>query len=69
MTAFAGAEKSGEGISTAIEIRGVNSRYLDIAIRMPPSYTGLEDLIKQNVSRKVFRGRIEIRVTIREADT
>ncbi|MCF8024079.1 MAG: YicC family protein [Desulfobacteraceae bacterium] len=66
MTAFAGAEKTDHGISTAVEIRGVNSRYLDMAVRMPASYSGLEDFIKQAVSKKAFRGRIEIRVTIKE---
>ncbi|MFP4193548.1 MAG: YicC/YloC family endoribonuclease [Desulfobacterales bacterium] len=68
MSAFAGAEKSEQTISTGVEIRGLNSRHLDIAIRMPSSYAGLEDFIKQKVGRKVFRGRIEIRVTIKEPE-
>lgn len=68
MTAFAGAEKSEQGISTAVEIRGVNSRYLDIAIRLPSTYNGLEDFIKQRVGTNVFRGRIEIRVAIKEPE-
>ncbi len=69
MTAFAGAEKTEQRISAAIEIRGVNSRYLDLAVRMPPSYAAFEDFIKQKVKEKAFRGRVEIRVTIKEPDT
>ncbi|MFP4159806.1 MAG: YicC/YloC family endoribonuclease [Desulfobacterales bacterium] len=68
MTAFAGAEKSEQGISAAVEIRGLNSRYLDLSVRVPPSYSGLEDFIKQAVSGRIFRGRIEIRTTIRETE-
>ncbi|MFW6011172.1 MAG: YicC/YloC family endoribonuclease [Desulfosalsimonas sp.] len=68
MTAFSGAEKTEHGISTAVEIRGVNSRYLDVVTRLPSSYAGLEDSVKQKVAAKVYRGRIEIRVTIKEPE-
>ncbi|MCF8112068.1 MAG: YicC family protein [Desulfobacteraceae bacterium] len=66
MTAFAGAEHLENGITTTIEIRGYNSRYLDLAVRLPGCYASLEDFIRQKVSRKIFRGRMEIRVFIKE---
>lgn len=70
MTAFAGAEESRDGISVTIELRGVNNRYLDIAVRMPSTYANLEEPVKQAVSAEVQRGRVEIRVTIKtEAGT
>ncbi|MFW6081029.1 MAG: YicC/YloC family endoribonuclease [Desulfosalsimonas sp.] len=68
MTAFAGAEKSEQEISSSVEIRGLNSRYLDLSIRVPPSYSGLEDFIKQALSGRIYRGRIEIRITIKESE-
>lgn len=65
MTAFASAEHSGDGISATIEIRGYNSRYLDLLVRVPSTYGNLEDQVKQMVSARVQRGRLEIRIGIR----
>lgn len=69
MTAFAEAEKTGEnGTAVSVEIRGLNSRYLDLAVRTPSSYSRLEEFIKQRVKGKIFRGRVEIRAGIREPE-
>ncbi|HAO21826.1 MAG: YicC family protein [Desulfobacteraceae bacterium IS3] len=66
MTAFSGAEKTLEKLTVSIEIRAYNSRYLDVTLRIPQSYNGLEDRIKSMVSEKIARGRIEIRIQIRD---
>ena len=66
MTAFARAEKTKEKLTIIIEIRSYNSRYLDIALRIPHDYLGLEDKIKGLISDRVNRGRIEIEVKIRD---
>ena len=46
MTAFARAEKVKGNLTTVIEIRSYNSRYLDISLRVSPGYLLLEDRIK-----------------------
>jgi len=66
MTAFARAEKIKGNLTTVIEIRSYNSRYLDISLRVSPGYLLLEDRIKGFISEKVARGRIEVNVKIRE---
>lgn len=65
MTGFAGTSYSENNISTTIEIRSYNSRYLDIVIRIPAQYGNLEDSIKQMISNRLTRGRVEIRITIK----
>lgn len=65
MTGFAGTSCSENGISATVEIRSYNSRYLDTVIRIPSQYGNIEDLIKQMISERIARGRIEIRVTIK----
>lgn len=64
MTAFAGADLSTDDLSVSIEIRGYNSRYLDVALRMPQQYAPLEERVRRALSEEFVRGRVEIRVSI-----
>ncbi|MFC1488239.1 YicC/YloC family endoribonuclease [Thermodesulfobacteriota bacterium] len=66
MTAFASAEKTKDALSAAVEIRSYNSRFLDIALRLPHAYLYMEERIKGRVAERVARGRIEIRIEIRD---
>ena len=66
MTAFARAKKAKQELTVTVEIRSYNSRYLDIALRMPHGYLRLEDKIKGLISDRVARGRIEINIRIRD---
>ena len=43
-----------------IEIKSVNHRYLDISIRMPRAISYLEEKVKQEISSKINRGKIEV---------
>ncbi|MFC1828903.1 YicC/YloC family endoribonuclease [Thermodesulfobacteriota bacterium] len=67
MTAFAATEKTEDDFSITVEIRSYNSRYLDIVLRLPRGYLSLEDKIKQRISGRVARGRIEVKIQIRDA--
>ena len=68
MTAFAAIEKSDEKEGTvSIEIRTYNSRNLDLAIRLPAGFSILEEKIKQIVGAHLERGRVEIRMSFKEA--
>jgi uncharacterized protein (TIGR00255 family) len=64
MTAYARAELSADDISVTIEIRGYNSRYLDVAVKIPQAYTVVEDKLKRALSEKISRGRLELKVAI-----
>ena len=66
MTAFAVAEKKQTGLSVVTEIRSYNSRYLDVALRLPNNYLKLENRIKALIGEKVGRGRVDIRLQIRD---
>jgi uncharacterized protein (TIGR00255 family) len=67
MTAFARSEFSGEDISMSLEIRGFNSRYLDLAIKIPQIYTVIEDKLRRVLTEQIARGRIELKVSIQDA--
>ncbi|MBW2227339.1 MAG: YicC family protein, partial [Deltaproteobacteria bacterium] len=66
MTAFARAEKTEKEINVLAEIRSYNSRYLDVALRIPHGYAALEEKIKSLIADKVSRGRIEVNLQIND---
>jgi uncharacterized protein (TIGR00255 family) len=66
MTGYAAAEKKAGEITVSAEMRAYNHRHLDIVLRMPPSYLVLEDKVKELVSARIGRGRVEIRVQIKD---
>ena len=66
MTGFGRGEASGEGISWIVEIRSVNHRYLDIGVKLPRRFIGLEDRIKKEISLYHNRGRIDVYITLND---
>lgn len=64
MTAYAKAENMENNLNVVVEIKTVNSRVLDYQIRVPHGYGPMEDKIKEVVSRRLSRGRIEIRLFV-----
>jgi uncharacterized protein (TIGR00255 family) len=65
MTAFAAKEISQGEMTVHSEIRSYNSRFLDIALKIPHGYQSLEERIKKLVGEKISRGRVEMKITIR----
>ncbi|MFZ0132680.1 MAG: YicC/YloC family endoribonuclease [Desulfobacterales bacterium] len=64
MTAF-GRSEAGDALrSVAVEVRSYNSRHLDLVMRLPAAYAGLEDKIKGLVAAAVDRGRVELRLQL-----
>lgn len=66
MTAFARTEKTTQTQSLTMEMRSLNSRYLDIVLRMTHGYLLLEDRIKKQINQSASRGRIEVSINIKE---
>lgn len=68
MTAYARSDFSSPRLTITIEIRGYNSRHLDVALKLYHRYAVLEEKIKKAISTAVDRGRVEIRINITESD-
>ncbi|MDD5037604.1 MAG: YicC family protein [Methylococcaceae bacterium] len=60
MTAFAGTEGEIEGWSFGWEVRSVNHRYLDIALKLPESFRFLEAEARSRIGQSVKRGRLDV---------
>ncbi|MDN3923145.1 YicC/YloC family endoribonuclease [Roseateles violae] len=55
--------------SVSVELRSVNSRFLDLAFRMPEELRGLEPALRELLTARFKRGKIELRINAqREAD-
>lgn len=66
MTGFGRGKYENEGREYIVEIKSVNHRYRDISVRMPASLSFLEDKIRKVVSNKIFRGKIDVFVSIHD---
>ena len=59
MTAFARLEDSGEWGHAVWEIRTLNHRYLDISVRLPEELRALESKVRERISARFKRGKVE----------
>ncbi|WP_372633751.1 YicC/YloC family endoribonuclease [Fodinibius sp.] len=69
MTGFGRGEASSENISVTVELKTVNSRYLDISLRLPQLIQDKELELKERLQEHIQRGKITISVRIDKADT
>jgi len=66
MTGFARSEKTEGDIAVGVEIRAVNSRHLDLVLRIPQRYQSFEEGLKAVAARHLDRGRVEVKVEVKE---
>ncbi len=60
MTGFGRASLATENLGINLEIKTLNSRYLDFHIKMPPQLNFLEEEIKKQIKAVLSRGRIDL---------
>lgn len=64
MTGYGKRETSSKGSSVIVELRSVNHRFLEIAVKLPRSLAGLEDQVRKAVQQRCLRGRVDVTVSI-----
>lgn len=81
MTGYASAQHgAGTGSSEAesrplsgrrlgLEIRSVNSRFLDLSFRLPDELRAMEPMLRSLLSAKIKRGKVEVRATLESGDS
>ena len=60
MTGFGGGAAEGQGVRLGVELRSVNSRYLDIQVRCPSNLQSFEQLIRERVQAQLSRGKVSV---------
>jgi len=62
MTGFGKADVKTDEVAVSAEVTGLNGRYLDIIVKLPPEAAALEIGLKRLVRDKVSRGRVSVNV-------
>ncbi len=62
MTAFARRESQGDWGSFTIELRSVNHRYLELALRLPEEVRMLEPRIRDKINQSLGRGKVDCNI-------
>lgn len=64
MTGFGRGEASESGFQVTVEIRTLNSRYLDVSVRLPQSIQHKELTLKESVQSSISRGKVNVSVNV-----
>src|SRR5688500_10596329 len=64
MTGFGRSEASAENSVVSVEVRSVNHRHLDVALRLPKSLGGLEADARKLVASRLERGRVDVAIQL-----
>lgn len=67
MTGYATAAKEFAFGTLGVELRSVNHRYLDVQFRLPDDLRAVEPALREMLSEKVGRGKVECRVSFSAA--
>jgi len=57
------SQRRGADAAATVEIRSVNGRFLDLALRLPDELRGLEPQLRALLTARFKRGKVELRVT------
>lgn len=68
MTGFGRGEAQSKGLTLAVELRSVNSRFLEVSARLPRSLSIRENEIKEIIRKKITRGKINMLATVERED-
>ena len=69
MTGFATAQGQTPLGFMTVELRGVNSRFLDLTLRLSDEFRATEPMVREVISSAVKRGKLECRASLKLADT
>ena len=69
MTGYSYEEQTHENATISVEIKSVNSRFLDLTVNLPSYLNALESSFRQKISEKVARGKVDVFIRIKENES
>jgi uncharacterized protein (TIGR00255 family) len=66
MTGFASLTRADDVATIAVTAKSVNHRFLDLQLRIPPSFAAVESRVRALVQQRVSRGRVEVSVSVQQ---
>jgi uncharacterized protein (TIGR00255 family) len=64
MTGFASAARPTALGQLTLDLRSVNSRFLDLVLRLPDELRPLEPMLRETIAGKLSRGKVECRISL-----
>ncbi len=64
MTGYGSVHQHGEGLAVHVELKTLNSKFLDLNVRMPHELAEQEPVIKRMISDRLVRGKVMLNVDI-----
>lgn len=64
MTGFGSAKCELQDFTVNVDLRAVNSRFLDVVMRLPVEFSGQDNRVKKQVQSVLRRGRVEVSVSV-----
>jgi uncharacterized protein (TIGR00255 family) len=64
MTGYGAVHKHGEGLSVHVELKTLNSKFLDINVRLPSELMAEEIKIKRIISDRIVRGKVMLSMEV-----
>ena len=68
MTAYASGERSTPWGTLGCELRAVNHRFLELGTRLPEELRALEPALREKVSARLSRGKVDLTLRLRPAE-
>ena len=69
MTGYGYEEVSSEQAVVSVEIKSVNSRFLDLTVNLPPYLNALESFFRAKITEKVIRGKVDVFIRVKELES
>src|SRR5262245_51986155 len=66
MTGYAAATAESPRGTLALELRSVNSRFLDVQLRIADELRALEPMLREKIGERVARGKLDCRLSFVE---
>lgn len=68
MTGYSYKEEVVESTQISVEIKAVNSRFLDLNINLPPYLNSIESKIRKLVCAKIVRGKVDVFIRVKDLE-
>ena len=69
MTGYGYEEVSSEQAVVSVEIKSVNSRFLDLTVNLPTYLNALESFFRAKITEKVIRGKVDVFIRVKELES
>ena len=66
MTGFGRSIFESDEITMTVEVRSLNSKNLELNLRLPYSYRSLEDELRSMIKPKLLRGKVDVNLSVKQ---